>query len=64
MKVVLELDKQLKDGDLLIYRNGKLCGITINELIPELKEIKLNIKGLQEFQKDADAKIKELRGED
>lgn len=64
MKTVIEIDKKLKEGEILVYKDGKLRGVDIHELLPELRDIKSDIKGLQEFQKDADAKIKELRGED
>lgn len=64
MKTVIEIDKKLKEGEILIYKDGKLRGVEIHELLPELKTIKADIKALQDFQVDADAKIKELRGED
>lgn len=64
MKTVIEIDKKLKEGEILVYKDGKLRGVDIHELLPELRDIKSDIKGLQEFQKDADTKIKELRGED
>ena len=64
MKTVIEIDKKLKEGDILVYRNGKLQSVEIHELLPELKTMKSDIKELQEFKEDADTKIKELRGED
>ncbi len=64
MKTVIEIDKKLREGEILIYKDGKLRGVDIHELLPELVNIKADIKDLQEFKKDANAKIKELRGED
>lgn len=44
MKVVLELDKKLKDGELLIYKDGIIKSVEIHELLPELKKLKNSIK--------------------
>lgn len=63
-KVVLELDRMPLEGEILIFRDGKLQSVEIHELLPELKIMKQDIKKLQEFKEDADTKIKELRGED
>lgn len=64
MKTVIEIDKKLKEGEILVYRGGKLQSVEIHELLPELKTMKSDIKELQKFKEDADTKIKELRGED
>lgn len=47
MKVTIELDKKLTDGELLIYKNGKIHSIEIHELLPELKLMKEDIQLLQ-----------------
>lgn len=60
MKTVIELDRNLKEGELLIYKDGKLQGITIRELLPELKDF----PHFKERLKEAEDKIRELRGED
>lgn len=38
-KVVLELDKNLIDGDIMIFKNNKMCSVEIHELLPELKRL-------------------------
>lgn len=40
MRVVLELDHNLRDGELIIYKDGKLKSVEVRELLPELQEIK------------------------
>ena len=39
MRVVLELDHNLRDGELIIYKDGKLKSVEVRELLPELQEI-------------------------
>ena len=39
-RIVFELDKQLNDGELLIFKNDKIQSVRIRELLPELKELR------------------------
>lgn len=63
-KVVLELDEKLLEGELLLYKNGKIRSIGIFEMIPEYKQALKDIKELQDKVNDLQDKVKELRGED
>lgn len=51
-KVVIELDKNLTENEILIYKNGKLLSVDIHELlVPEiikLRELEQNILQYQE----------------
>ena len=67
MKITLELDRNLTDGELLIYKNGIVKSVEIHELLPELqkiKELEGLVKDLRAELDSAKIAIKELRGED
>lgn len=63
-KVILELDKKLVDGELLIYKNGVVKSIGIHELLPELLEIKDNIRNLSKAEVQDCQEISKLKGRD
>ena len=63
MKITLELDKNLTEGELLIYKDGIVKSVEIHELLPELLKLK-EIKNLRDDLDYALKAIKELRGED
>ncbi len=62
-KITLELDKNLIEGELLIYKDGVVKSVEIHELLPELLKLK-EIKNLRDDLDYALKAIKELRGED
>ena len=62
-KVVLELDKNLTENELLIYKNGKLISVEIHSLLPELKRLE-ELDTLRNDIAELQEKVKELRGED
>jgi len=68
MRAVIELDKNLTEGELLIYKDGVIKSVNIRELLKqELKNIVKNSEDIQDLKKisqDLDKKVKELRGED
>ena len=35
-QAIIPLDKSLKEGEILIYKKGKLYSVNIHELLPEL----------------------------
>lgn len=37
-RVVLELDKKLVEGEILIYKDGRLESVEVHRLLPDLKE--------------------------
>ena len=39
-KIILEIDSKLVDGDILVFKGGKVISKEIHELLPELKKIK------------------------
>ena len=47
-KVTLELDKKLVEGELLIYKDGKIKSVEIHELLPELLTIGKDIRDLKQ----------------
>ena len=67
MKITLELDRNLTEGELLMYKNGIVKSVEIHELLPELqkiKELEGLVKDLRAELDSAKIAIKELRGED
>lgn len=67
MKITLELDRNLTEGELLMYKNGIVRSVEIHELLPELqkiKELEGLVKDLRAELDSAKIAIKELRGED
>lgn len=63
-KVVIELDRKLMDGELLIYKGDKLCGVTLGELLPEYENALNKIHTLEEEIENLKQQVRELRGED
>ena len=47
-RVVVELDRKLTEGELLIYRDGKLESVEVHELLPDLAKAKEDILSLTE----------------
>lgn len=64
MKIVLELDRNLKDGELLIYENNKVKSVDIHKLLPAYLKSLDDIAILQKRVCELEMKVKELRGED
>lgn len=48
-KIILEVDKNLVDGEILIYKKGKLKSVEIHNLLPELEDIKANKNEINEL---------------
>ena len=48
-KIILELDKNLVDGEILIYKKGKLKSVEIHNLLPELENIEKNKNEINEL---------------
>lgn len=48
-KIILELDKNLVDGEILIYKKGKLKSVEIHNLLPELQNIEKNKQEINEL---------------
>lgn len=59
-EVVLPLDKSLRDGELLIYKNGKVYSVEIHELLPEFKRLDKRLDEIDERIKKNDNSIVEL----
>lgn len=47
-RIVLEIDKALTEGDVLIYKDGMLKSADLRNLLPELLEMKSEIAKLTE----------------
>lgn len=47
-RIVLEIDKTLTEGDVLVYKDGMLKSADLRNLLPELLEMKKEIAGLTE----------------
>lgn len=60
IRTVIELDKKLREGEILIYRNGKLETIEIHELLPDLKDARERIEALEAETLDMKQSIAEL----
>lgn len=59
-EVILPLDKKLRDGELLIYKNGKVYSVEIHELLPEFKQLNERLDELDEKIKKNNNSIVEL----
>ena len=59
MKTVIELDRKLREGEVLVYKEGKLHGVNIRDLLPELKDF-VKKDDLEPINKS----LRELRGEE
>lgn len=42
-RVVFELDKNLTEGELLIYRDGMIKSVDVHEVLPDLRKAKEDI---------------------
>ncbi len=63
-RIVLELDKKLNDGELLIYKDGTVKSTNIHKLLPAYLNA---LECIEQLVKRVDAlelQVKELRGED
>jgi len=47
IRVVLEMEKKPRDGDVLVYKNGRLIGTDCHVLLPDLKEARDDIREVQ-----------------
>ena len=47
-RIVLELDEKLCDGELLLYKGGKIKTVKVHDLLPDLKKAKKDIAELRE----------------
>ena len=66
-KIVIEVDEKLRDGELLVYKDGIVKSVEIHMLLPELKKIQKNEEKINELEnqcKELVQLVKELRGED
>ena len=45
-QAIIPLDKSLKEGEILIYKKGKLCSVNIHELLPELARMNERLEEL------------------
>lgn len=43
MRKVFDVDGKIMDGEILIYKDGKIKGYKIHELLPDLEEAKNDI---------------------
>lgn len=63
-KVMLTLDEGLTEDEVIIYRGGKLLCVNIHELLPELLEIKDNIRNLSKAEIQDFQEIHKLKDRD
>lgn len=63
-KIVIETNKPLVDGELLLYKNGKVETVNIHELLPEYQHALENIEALKADTAKLTKLVKELRGEE
>lgn len=59
-RAVLELDRNLVDGDLIMYEGGELHSVEVHDLLPDLQEAKEAIEALKESVSDLQRAIAEL----
>ena len=45
-QAIIPLDKSLKEGEILIYKKGKLYSVNIHELLPELARMNERLEEL------------------
>ena len=60
-KIVIEVKEPLKDGDVLVYKNGYFIGANIISLLPELKALNKNIVALNARLSNDEKRTEELR---
>lgn len=63
-KIVLELDKNLLDNDILVYKDGKIIGLSIHSILPEYLKALEDISELKSKVDELTQLVRELRGED
>ena len=63
-KIVIETNKPLVDGELLLYKNGKIETVSIHELLPEYAELLNRVSVLENNNRELNTLVRELRGED
>lgn len=70
-KIILEVDHNLKEGEILQYKNGVVRSVAVRELLPELADLKSQLATLVEitYRTSADVghlqqQVAELRGEE
>ena len=63
-KIVIETNKPLVDGELLLYKNGKVETVSIHELLPEYQHALETISAQGDAIKHLAKLVKELRGEE
>lgn len=70
-KIIIEVDHNLKEGEILQFKDGLVRSVEIHELLPDLiqaekaiEEQQSKICSLRAEVEDLAAKVKELRGED
>lgn len=59
-RAVLELDRNLVDGDLIMYKDGELYSVEVHDLLPDLQEAKEAIEALNGSVADLRKAIAEL----
>lgn len=59
-RAVLELDRNLVDGDLIMYKGGDLYSVEVHDLLPDLQEAKEAIAALKESVRDLQRAVAEL----
>lgn len=46
-KIILEIDRKLKPGEILFYDGNSVASVEIHQLLPDLKEAQDEIAGLK-----------------
>lgn len=58
-KIVLEIKKPLRNGDILVYKEGEFIPCDIRILLPELKVLRERIDALEGKIKELEVKLGE-----
>lgn len=57
-KVVIELDKNLTENEILIYKEGKLFSVDIHELlVPEINKLRELEKNILQYQEEVNKNL-------
>lgn len=63
MKIIVEINEKPREGDMIIFKNGKFCLISRNVLLNELNNINNHLKTHDDELKNIQHELAYNRGE-